>query len=53
MNSALKVYNKRKVDFEKIDLFNRGEKYETVKIDSSFPQYLVENTQQYKDYILK
>ena len=49
--SAVSVIKKKII--QKIDLFNRGEKYEAVKIDSSFPQYLVENTQQYKDYILK
>ena len=49
--SSVSVIKKKII--EKIDLFNRGEKYEAVKIDSSFPQYLVENTQQYKDYILK
>ena len=49
--SSVSVIKKKII--EKIDLFNRGEKYETVKIDSSFPQYLVENMEQYKKYILK
>ena len=49
--SSVSVIKKKII--EKIDLFNRGEKYETVKIDSSFPQYLVENIEQYKEYILK
>ena len=48
--SAVSVIKKKII--QKIDLFNRGEKYETVEIDSSFPQYLVENIEQYSDYIL-
>ena len=37
---------------KKIDLFNRGEKYEKVKIDETFPEYLVNNLDKYKKYIV-
>ena len=37
---------------EKVDLFNRGEKYDCVKIDNTFPEYLLDNLDKYKDYIL-
>ncbi len=36
---------------EKIDLFNRNEKYEVVKIDEGFPKYLLDNLLKFKDYI--
>ena len=35
-----------------VDLFERGHKYEKVKIDKSFPNYLRENIEKYKDYII-
>ena len=35
----------------KVDLFNRNEKYEVVKIDESFPKYLLDNLLKFKDYI--
>ena len=34
------------------DLFNRGYEYEKVKLDESFPKYLLDNKEIYKDYIL-
>ena len=37
---------------ERVDLFNRGEKYNYVKIDNTFPEYLLNNLDKYKDYIL-
>ena len=37
---------------KKIDLFNRGEKYEKVKIDNTFPEYLINNLDKYKKYIV-
>ena len=37
---------------KKIDLFNRGEKYEKVKIDETFPEYLINNLDKYKKYIV-
>ena len=36
---------------EKVDLFNRNEKYEVVKIDEGFPKYLLDNLLKFKDYI--
>ena len=35
----------------KVDLFNRNEKYEVVKIDEGFPKYLLDNLLKFKDYI--
>ena len=35
----------------KVDLFNRNEKYEVVRIDESFPKYLLDNLLKFKDYI--
>jgi len=43
---------RRKID-EKIDLFNRNEKYEVVEIDKSFPKYLLDNLLKFKDYIVR
>ncbi len=37
---------------KKIDLFKRGHKYEKVKIDSSYPEYLIINYEKYKSFIL-
>tara|TARA_B100001093_G_scaffold512119_1_gene581387 strand:- start:691 stop:1503 length:813 start_codon:yes stop_codon:yes gene_type:complete len=37
---------------KKIDLFKRGHKYEKVKIDNSYPEYLVINYEKYKSFIL-
>jgi beta-1,4-mannosyl-glycoprotein beta-1,4-N-acetylglucosaminyltransferase len=36
----------------KVDLFNRNEKYEVVRIDESFPKYLQDNLLKFKDYIV-
>ncbi len=35
----------------KIDLFGRGHKYKVIKIDNSFPDYLVKNINEYRDFI--
>ena len=40
----------RKKINKKIDLFERGHKYEAVKLDSSFPGELLSNKDVYKDY---
>ena len=37
---------------EKKDLFNRGYVFEKVKLDDSFPEYLLNNKNFYKDFIL-
>ena len=36
----------------RIDLFDRGEKYEKVKLDQSFPKYLIDNQQLYNKFIV-
>ena len=40
---------KNKID-KKIDLFQRGHKYEAVKLDCSFPSELLTNKDLYKEY---
>jgi len=35
----------------KVDLFNRNEKYEVVRIDESFPKYLLDNLLKFRNYI--
>ena len=42
---------KDKID-KQIDLFNRGHKYQKVNMDSSFPEYILENREKYSDWIL-
>ena len=42
---------KEKID-KKIDLFNRGEKYEKVNIDETFPEYLRDNLKKFEKYII-
>ena len=34
------------------DLFNRGHTYEVVEIDKSFPDYILKNIENYKNFIL-
>ena len=41
-----------KID-RKIDLFERGHQYEKIKLDNSFPKYLVSNYEKYKSFILQ
>ena len=36
-----------------VDLFQRGHKYEQVKLDNTFPEYLIFNYDRYKNYILE
>ena len=36
---------------QKVDLFGRGHVYKNVKIDSTYPDYLVKNFKKYKDWI--
>ena len=33
------------------DLFNRGYKFEVIKIDRSFPEYVYKNTEKFKNFI--
>ena len=42
---------KKKIE-ENIDLFNRGHKYVVKKIDKSFPKYLIENLEHFKEWIV-
>ena len=39
-----------KID-KKIDLFNRGHNYKVVDLNNKFPKYLLENIDEYKDWI--
>ena len=41
----------RKIE-QKKHLFNRGYEFEKVQLDSSFPEYLLNNKNFYKDFIL-
>ena len=36
----------------KIDLFGRGHKYEKVEIDHTFPNYLINNKEKFKKFII-
>tara|TARA_Y100000816_G_C25948987_1_gene495035 strand:+ start:34 stop:837 length:804 start_codon:yes stop_codon:yes gene_type:complete len=36
----------------KVDLFERGHKYKKIILDQTFPEYLIENHEKYKAYIL-
>ena len=42
----------RKKINDRIDLFERGEKYERVKLDQTFPKYLIDNKQLYNKFII-
>ena len=42
---------KEKID-KKIDLFERGHKYQIKEINSDFPEYLIKNMSKYRDFIL-
>jgi len=42
---------KEKIE-KKIDLFNRGHTYEVVKLDENFPEYIVQNIEKFKQYIV-
>ena len=42
---------KKKIE-ENIDLFNRGHKYVVKKIDKSFPKYLIDNLERFKEWIV-
>ena len=38
---------------KKVDLFDRGHKYEVRDLDSSFPDYLINNIHIYKKWLIK
>jgi len=42
---------KNKIE-NKIDLFERGHNYKKVELDKTFPKYLFNNFEKYKNYIL-
>ena len=52
--------NEKYTDLEKIkdninnlkDLFNRGNKFQKVNIDESFPRYIIQNKKEYKEWII-
>ena len=37
----------------KTDLFNRGHKYQKIKIDKNFPDYILDNLNKFDEYIVK
>ena len=41
---------KKKIELKQ-DLFNRGYKFEVIKIDRSFPEYVYKNTEKFKNFI--
>ena len=41
---------KRKIE-KKVDLFERGHVYESVKIDNSYPEYFLKNIDKYRKWI--
>jgi beta-1,4-mannosyl-glycoprotein beta-1,4-N-acetylglucosaminyltransferase len=47
--SSIKIIEK-KIE-KKIDLFNRGHHYQLVKLDSSFPKFIINNKKKYKNWI--
>ena len=42
---------KNKIE-KKIDLFNRQHKYEVVKIDKNFPNFIINNLDKFNDFII-
>ena len=42
---------KQKIE-NKEDLFERGHKYEFVKLDQNFPKYILENVEKFNEFIL-
>ena len=36
----------------KIDLYNRGHKYKIINIDNTFPKYIINNLQKFKEYLV-
>jgi beta-1,4-mannosyl-glycoprotein beta-1,4-N-acetylglucosaminyltransferase len=49
--SSIKVI-KKKID-DKQDLFERGHFYKKVKINKSFPEYILKNKNDFKKFIVK
>jgi len=48
-SSAETIKNKIR---KKIDLFERGHKYEALTLDNRFPEFILENKEKFKDYII-
>ena len=42
---------KKKIN-EKIDLFDRGHKYDVIQINEKFPKYILENLDQFNEFII-
>ena len=36
----------------KIDLYNRGHKYKIINIDNTFPKYIINNLEKFKEYLV-
>ena len=37
---------------KKLDLFDRGQEYEVLTLDNRFPEFILENKEKFKDYII-
>ena len=37
---------------KKIDLFNRGHRYQAINLDKKFPKYILENLDKFKEFII-
>jgi len=48
--SDIKIIEKKINNLE--DLFDRGHKYEKIKLDNDYPKYILNNLDLFKDYIL-
>ena len=46
------IKNIEKRIYENVDLFGRNIKYSAVKIDNTFPKYIFDNKQKFKNWIL-
>ena len=53
LNPFLEIDNNKKDGLnEKIDLFNRGHVYTKVELDESFPDYILKNKDNIKEWII-
>ena len=43
---------KKKME-QKVDLFDRGYNFKVLKIDQTFPKYIYENKEKFKEFIYK
>ena len=47
--SAIEIIQKKIKN--RVDLFERGHKYEVIKIDNNFPDYITKNIDKFKEFI--